>query len=87
MKPIFGGLVPEYHFYFLGNIMIIYFISALLISFALFMLGSYSTIITIISTAAKVIVVVLLVGGTLVLLYRKFRGSPQLPRLPWLSDK
>ena len=86
MKPIIGGLIPGYHFYFLGNIMIIYFISALLISFALFMLGSYSTIIAIISTVAKVTAVLLMVGA-LILLYRRLRRTHQMPKLPWLSDK
>ncbi len=66
--------------------MTIYFISALLISFVLFKLGSYSTIIAIISTGSKVMLVLLLVVA-LILLYKKLRGTPQLPRLPWLSDK
>ena len=66
--------------------MIIYFISALLISFAIFMLGSYSTIIAIISTVAKVTAVLLLIAA-LILLYRKFRRSHQVLRLAWFSDK
>ena len=66
--------------------MILYFITALLIAFSIFMLGSYSTIIAIISTVAKVTTVLLMIGA-LVLLYRRLRGTPKLPRLPWISDK
>ncbi len=66
--------------------MIFYFTGALLISFVLFRLGFYAAIISLISTGGKVMAVLLLIAA-LVLLYRKFRGSLQLPRLPWLSGK
>ncbi len=66
--------------------MILYFVSALLISFVLFKLGSYATIIAIISTGSKVLIALLLVAA-LFILYRKFRGRTQLSRLLWLSPK
>jgi len=66
--------------------MIFYFTGALLISFAIFRLGFYTAIISLISTGSKVIAALLLVA-TLVLLYRKFRRTHQQPRLQRLSDK
>ena len=66
--------------------MIFYFTGALLISFAIFRLGFYAAVISLISTGGKVIAALLLISA-LVLLYRRFKGTLQLPRLPWLSDK
>ena len=54
--------------------MIIYFVSALLISVAVYMLGSYVTIVSLIFTAGKV-VVGLAVLVAMVMLYRRYRGS------------
>ena len=54
--------------------MIIYFVSALLISAAVYKLGSYVTIVSLISTAGKV-VVAFSVLIALVMLYRRYRGS------------
>ena len=53
--------------------MIFYFISALLISSAIYKLGAYATIITMISAGTKVTMVLLAVV-VFALLYRKFRG-------------
>ena len=66
--------------------MIFYFISALLMGTALITLGKYAAIITMISTSAKAIVALLLVSA-LILLYKKFRRTPQLPMLPRVTDK
>ena len=66
--------------------MIFYFTGALLISFAIFRLGFYAAIISLISTGSKVAMLLLIIA-TLVLIYRKFRGTPQLPRLPKVLDK
>jgi hypothetical protein len=54
--------------------MFIYFISALMISAAVYMLGSYVTIVSLIFTAGKV-VVTFSVLIALVMLYRRYRGS------------
>ncbi len=54
--------------------MIIYFISALLISAVVFMLGQYSMLVSLIFAAGKVSVV-LAVLVALLLLYRWYRGS------------
>jgi hypothetical protein len=54
--------------------MIIYFVSALLISAAIYKLGSYVTIVSLIFTAGKV-VVAFAVLIALVTLYRRYRGS------------
>jgi hypothetical protein len=54
--------------------MIIYFVSALLISAVVYKLGSYVTIFSLIFTAGKV-VVVFTVLIALVMLYRHYRGS------------
>jgi len=66
--------------------MFLYFISALLISLALIKLGSYATIIAMISTGTKVMVGAFVVIA-FVILYRKLRGKPciikqqQLPKI------
>ena len=54
--------------------MIIYFVSALLISAVVYKLGSYVTIVSLIFTAGKV-VVAFAVLIALVMLYRRYRGS------------
>jgi hypothetical protein len=54
--------------------MIIYFVSALLISVAIYKLGSYATIVSLIFTAGKV-AVGLAVSVAIVMLYRRYRGS------------
>ncbi len=61
--------------------MILYFTGALLIGFMLFKLGTYATIIAIMTTGTKVMAALLLVSA-IFLLYRKFIRKPQLPRLP-----
>jgi hypothetical protein len=64
--------------------MVIYFISALLISFVLFKLGSYATIINLTVTVGKVFVG-LTVIGVLFLLYKRYKGS--LSRIKLLRRK
>ena len=54
--------------------MIIYFVSALLISAVVYKLGVYVTIVSLIFTAGKV-AVGLAVLVALVMLYRRYRGS------------
>jgi len=54
--------------------MIIYFVSALLISAAVYKLGSYVTIVSMIFTAGKV-VVAFAVLIAMVMLYKRYRGS------------
>ena len=54
--------------------MIIYFVSALLISAVVYTLGAYVTIVSLIFTASKV-VVAFSVLIALVMLYRRYRGS------------
>ena len=66
--------------------MILYFTGALVLGYVLIQLSSYATVIAMISTGAKVIMVLFLVTA-LVKLYKKFKGTPKIPRLPWLSDK
>ena len=66
--------------------MIFYFVGALLVSLALFKLGQNAAIIAVITNVGKVAVLLLVVAAG-VLLYRKFRGHIQVPRLPWLSDR
>ena len=65
--------------------MILYFICALLLSYTLFQLGSYVTVFAMISTGAKVIMALLLVAA-LLLLYRRFRRSARILKLPGSSD-
>ena len=60
--------------------MIIYFISALLISLGVFKLGTFSMLITIFSVMTKLAVAILLVTA-IVLLYRRFRGSLHILKL------
>ena len=62
------------------------FLSGLLISLVLFKLGQYAAILAVISNVGKVAVLLVAVAAA-VLLYRKFRGHIQVPRLPWLSDR
>jgi hypothetical protein len=57
-----------------GEFMIIYFVSALLISAAVYKLGSYATIVSLIFTAGKV-GVGLAVLVAMVMLYRRYRGN------------
>ena len=54
--------------------MIIYFVSALLISVVVYTLGAYVTIVSLIFTAGKV-AVGLAVLVAMVLLYRRYRGN------------
>ena len=68
------------------KLMIFYFVGTCLVAFALFKLGQYAAILAVISNAGKVAVLLLAVAAA-VLLYRKFRGHIQVPRLPWLSDR
>ena len=61
--------------------MIIYFVSALLISAAVYMLGSYATIVSLLFTTGKVVVG--LVGfAALVVLYKMFRKKRHSLKLP-----
>ena len=61
--------------------MIIYFVSALLISAAVFKLGAYATVIGLMVTASKVVVGLVVLAGV-VLLYRRYRGKPRPIKLP-----
>ena len=65
--------------------MILYFISALLISLTLIQLGSYATIISLFSTGAKVLLALMFIA-ILVLLYRRFKQSKRILKLPRRSD-
>ena len=56
--------------------MIIYFVSALLISAVVYKLGAYVTIVSLIFTAGKVAVGLVVLAGV-VLLYRRYRGKPK----------
>jgi hypothetical protein len=60
--------------------MVIYFISALLISFVLFKLGSYATIISLMATVGKVFVG-LTVIGVLFLFYKRYKGTASRMKL------
>ena len=61
--------------------MILYFISALLMSLALMKLGSYSAIVYMFSTGAKALVVLLL-AAALVMLLKKLWGMYRRAKLP-----
>ena len=60
--------------------MIIYFISALLISLGVFKLGTFSMLITIFSVMTKLAVAIFLITA-IFLLYRRFRGSLHILKL------
>ena len=66
--------------------MIFYFVGAVLVSLAFFKMGQYATLVTIFTNAGKVTVLILAIAAA-VLLYRKFRGHFQVPKLPWFSDR
>jgi hypothetical protein len=66
--------------------MIFVFVGSLIVSLALFKLGQYAAVITIITNAAKLTVLLVVIVAA-VLLYWKFRGRIQMPKLPWLSDR
>ena len=70
MKPKWWIGFPGYsHFFFEVNCVIIHFISALLISAAVYMLGNYAILISLTITAIKVLV------GLIVLVLVKLRHT------------
>jgi hypothetical protein len=60
--------------------MVIYFISALLISAVLFKLGSYAMLISLMITTTKMVVILALIIGAF-LLYKRWIGNGRLCKL------
>ena len=74
MKPLRWIGFPVFIFFQInlkGDYMILYFTSALVLGYALIQLGSYATVIAMISTASKVAVALLSVAA-LIMLVRKY---------------